>query len=121
MPTLADLPRIIPLMDTLEVLEGDSFQQSCIAQSSPPPLLRWQKDGSLVMDSSVSVSSPTPSMAIIIIPRVSQTHSGTYTCSASNRAGRVDESIVLTVNGTAFVCLFLWNFLYFITLYGLFF
>ncbi|KAK4311637.1 hypothetical protein Pmani_016876 [Petrolisthes manimaculis] len=93
-----DLPRIIPLMDTLEVLEGDSFQQSCIAQSSPPPLLRWQKDGSIVMDSSVSVSSPTPSMAIIIIPRVAKTHSGTYSCLASNQAGRVEESIVLTVN-----------------------
>lgn len=99
---LADLPRIIPLMDALEVLEGDTFQQSCIAQSSPPPLLSWLKDGQIIMDPSVSVSSPTPAMAILVVPQVAQSHSGTYTCAASNQAGRAEESIVLVVNGITF-------------------
>lgn len=103
---LADLPRLIPLMDALEVLEGDTFQQSCIAQSSPPPLLTWLKDGQIITDPSVSVSSPTPSMAILVVPQVAHSHSGTYTCSASNQAGQTEESIVLVVNGTTFL---MWN------------
>lgn len=93
-------------MDTLEVLEGDPFQQSCIAQSSPPPLLTWLKDGHIITDPSVSVSSPTPAMAILVVPQVAQSHSGTYTCSASNQAGQVEESIVLVVNGTT---LLMWS------------
>lgn len=96
---LADLPRIIPLMDVLEILEGDTFQQSCIAQSSPAPLLTWLKDGQIITDPSVSVSSPTPAMAILVVPQVAQSHSGTYTCAASNQAGQAEESIVLVVNG----------------------
>lgn len=103
---LADLPRLIPLMDALKVLEGDTFQQSCIAQSSPPPLLTWLKDGQIITDPSVSVSSPTPSMAILVVPQVAHSHSGTYTCSASNQAGQTEESIVLVVNGTIF---FMWS------------
>lgn len=101
---LADLPRIIPLMDNLQVLEGDTFQQSCIAQSSPPPSLVWLKDGQLIMDPTVSVSSPTPTMAIIVILQVKQAHSGSYTCVASNQAGKVEETIMLRVEGTGTVC-----------------
>lgn len=86
-------------MDALETLEGDTFQQSCIAQSSSTPLLRWLKDGQIIMDQSVSVSSPTPAMAIIIIHQVTRAHSGTYTCMASNQAGKVKESIILSVKG----------------------
>lgn len=89
-------------MDSLELLEGDTFQQSCIAHSSPPPLLQWLKEGQRIMDSSVTVDSSNPIMSTIVIVRVTQAHTGRYTCVASSRAGKAEETIHLTVNGIPF-------------------
>lgn len=110
-------------MDSLELLEGDTFQQSCIAHSSPPPLLQWLKEGQMIMDPSVTVDTPNPAMSTIVIVRVTQAHSGGYTCLASNRAGKAEETIHLTVNGIFCLNTLIYKFLFihfYLFIYSLF-
>ena len=96
-----ELPRILPLVPQITLINGETFSQSCISQSSPAPTLVWLKDGQLITDPGVTTSLPTPSMAIIVIPAVSKTHIGRYKCVASNSAGAVEETIELHVKGIA--------------------
>ena len=84
----------------MEVYESDIFQQSCVAQSNPSPVINWHKDGQqILVDSSITITSPTPSMSIIMIGKVHRSHAGKYTCVASNEAGVVEESVLLKVKG----------------------
>lgn len=98
-----ELPRLFPLNHLLEVYEGESFQQTCIAQTRPPPHLYWYREGhDLRKDLSVAISSPTPSIALIEILKVARFHEGVYFCRAINDAGEVEQSVRLKVKGICF-------------------
>ena len=97
-----ELPKIFPMADLFEVFEGEPFQQSCIlASSKPAPIISWSKDGLPLNPNSPSVviSSPTASMSLLIISEVKRSHSGEYSCLATNQAGTSSRTVLLKVKG----------------------
>lgn len=99
-PMLTELPYILEIPAKSEVFAGYIFQITCVAQSDPPPRITWLKDGSMLTDTSISVSYPSPMMSLLVIPQSQKTHAGEYTCVAENPAGQVTKSSKLNVKGS---------------------
>ncbi|XP_072176576.1 hemicentin-1-like [Diadema setosum] len=92
-----DLPRIPPL--TLEqsqmvVSVNRRAILSCPAEGYPPPEVRWRKDGRLI---SASGRITMTANHELIIDRVQESDSGTYTCVATNSVGSNELNFYLTV------------------------
>lgn len=81
---------------------GDALGLVCqIAKGDEPMVIKWSfrgfDDGHGIQINTKHVSSK---MSILSIMNISASHSGTYTCTAANRAGSVSYSTNVTVNGT---------------------
>lgn len=71
-----------------------------VSRGDLPLRLTWLKDGEFLMPSlGANVSSIDQFTSILSIPSLSHTHSGEYTCVASNQASEVKYSATLQVKG----------------------
>ncbi|XP_075903122.1 hemicentin-1 [Nelusetta ayraudi] len=96
----------------LEILEAPSFAEPgdsiidrvantkvvipCPAEGSPPPKVRWFKNG-------LEIHSDQPDLSVtregsLVINKVSASHSGDFKCVATNEAGSVERKTRLKVN-----------------------
>lgn len=100
-----DPPQIVPFSfgsDTVD--EGVYAQVSCIAQRGDLPMsITWSLKGDIVSsEPGMTTSQIGPRASILSIHSVGYRHSGTYTCTARNEAGKVSYSSELQVNGNCF-------------------
>lgn len=97
-------PVILPFAFDGETNAGDNAQLTCHVSKGDMPLeLVWTFTGadnrSGPLPEPITVNRIGKKIAVLEIPVVTQFHRGTYVCSASNRAARVSQSAVLSVNG----------------------
>lgn len=71
-----------------------------VSRGDPPLQIHWLKDGSrLPPHLPINVSALDPYSSLLSIPSLTASHSGEYTCVASNPAARVRYTSKLQVKG----------------------
>lgn len=93
---------IIPFSYDEIVNVGDALGLFCqISKGDKPIYIKWSFRG---FDDSHGIQINTKSISdkasFLSISNVSDSHSGTYTCTATNNAGFTSYSTNITVNGT---------------------
>ena len=92
----------MPLTFGAEVLDEGSYAQvMCLVTRGDEPLhLSWSLQGEIVSsEPGLTTTSLGTRTSMLTIQSVGYRHSGTYTCTASNKAGSVSKSVELKVNG----------------------
>lgn len=94
-------PVIEPFAFQKDLSDGMRTRLICgVSRGDLPLRLTWLKDGEHLMPSlGANVSSIDQFSSILSIPLLSHTHSGEYTCVASNQASEVKYSATLQVKG----------------------
>ncbi len=85
--------------DTLD--EGEFAQLVCIVSKGDEPLtITWALKGDDVSsEPGLSTTTLGTRTSMLTIQSVGYRHSGTYTCTAKNRAGTASQTAELKVNG----------------------
>ena len=99
---LAEPPVIIPLTLGSDVLnEGQFVQIFCtVTQGDEPLSIKWSLQGDIVSsEPELTTTALGTRTSMLTIQSVGYRHSGTYTCSASNKAGTRSQGVELRVNG----------------------
>lgn len=97
-----DPPVLMPLTFGAEILdEGQFAQVVCIvAKGDEPLVISWSLQGETVSsEPGLSTTSLGTRTSMLTIQSVGYRHSGTYTCTASNKAGSASDTVELKVNG----------------------
>ena len=101
-----DPPRIVPFTFGRDIFdEGEYAQVSCVVSSGDLPLsITWSLQGRGVSvqggsESGIATAPMGPRASFLSIQSVGSQHSGTYTCTARNKAGNSSYSTTLIVNG----------------------
>lgn len=92
----------MPLTFGAEVLnEGQFAQVVCIVTQGDEPLtISWSLHGEIVSsEPGLTTTSLGTRTSMLTIQSVGYRHSGSYTCTASNKAGVGSRSVTLKVNG----------------------
>jgi hypothetical protein len=95
-------PRIMPLNLGADVLdEGQFVQILCtVIQGDEPLSIKWSLQGDTVSsEPELTTAALGTRTSMLTIQSVGYRHSGTYTCSASNKAGTRSQGVELRVNG----------------------
>lgn len=74
--------------NVLSPLPGTTVQLSCEAVARPPPQVTWYKDGGELSRD-----------ALLLLPEVMPSDDGRYDCTARNRAGTINRTYVIKVDG----------------------
>ena len=74
--------------NVLSPLAGKTVELSCKALGRPPPRFTWYKDG-------VQLSTDES----LLLPEVTSSDSGRYDCHVRNRAGSINRTYVVNVDG----------------------
>ena len=87
--------------------EHENFTYTCVVHGKPAPSIAWYKDGVRVLESSIYTleetvgGTSTPKVlkttGNLIMTGITWRQQGEYSCNASNPAGQVDMTAVLTV------------------------
>lgn len=97
------LPQIVPFdFGDDDINSGESISAMCtITKGDLPIKINWfLNDKPVNMFDGIIVNHVTKKMSTLSIESVDASHTGHYTCSASNMAGNVNYTAVLSVNGT---------------------
>lgn len=103
---LAVLPKIMPFTFGEDpVFAGQSIQVTCFVSEGDLPLeIKWEFTSSSSLEDLGIVETPFSKKASVLsIDSLDSRHSGIYYCSAQNRAGKVQSSSRLQVNGNVHV------------------
>ena len=92
-PTIVDLPA--PPTHT----EGDRFELVCTFTGVPAPEIRWAKNGSVFLLGEGRRVINTTGRSQLVINSLAISDAGLYTCSVTNIAGMVAQSVRLEVRG----------------------
>ena len=93
------LPFIVDLPAPMNHTEGDHFVLVCSFIGTPPPMVAWQKDGSVfILGEGRSIINSTE-RSQLEINNLTLSDAGVYTCSVSNVAGMNTRSVRLEVRG----------------------
>jgi len=101
-PFSTEPPKVLPFTFGSSVLSEGAFAQlSCVVTEGDEPLsISWSMHGhDLSSDLGIITASLGPRVSSLMIQSVGHRHVGTYTCIASNAAGKVSYSANLQVNG----------------------
>ncbi|GIY13520.1 hypothetical protein CDAR_68362 [Caerostris darwini] len=80
--------------ENLSAAIGSSSKLQCFAHGYPPPDIAWYKDGSILTnDENIAIKN-----AVLEFSNIDLTHNGTYTCEASNVAGKDTKQFIVNVN-----------------------
>ena len=93
---------VMPLTFGAEILdEGQYAQVVCtVAKGDEPLKISWSLQGEMISsEPRLTTTSLGTRTNMLTIQSVGYRHSGTYTCSASNKAGSASQSVELKVNG----------------------
>lgn len=98
-------PQITPFNigeDTVNA--GDSVSATCSVHKGDLPInISWLHNNvSIGYNDGIVISSAGKKISTMAIDSVDESHSGTYTCLAANRAGKMTYSALLYVNGKNF-------------------
>lgn len=69
------------------------------SQGDRPFNITWSKDGHDINGGDISISDFAPFSSILTIDNVASSHSGNYTCTVRNDAGRAQYTANLSVTG----------------------
>ena len=100
---VTESPEIVPFsFGAQTVNEGNMAQLTCLVTKGDEPLkIHWSMKGDVVSsEPSITTTMLGTRMSVLMISSVGYRHSGTYTCTASNKAGSESVSSQLRVNGT---------------------
>ena len=92
-PTIVDLPA--PDTNT----EGERFELVCSFTGVPPPMIRWEKDGSVFLLGEGRRIINSTGRSALEIERLRVSDAGVYSCSVSNVGGNASRSVRLEVRG----------------------
>ena len=93
-------PTIIHDPEAVNETSGSKASFTCVASSDLPIKFSWQKEGSGTIFSSCSTVDQSGKISTLTLNPVSTTHTGSYTCTASNDAGSVtSNAATLQVTG----------------------
>lgn len=95
------LPHIHPFAFEEEANSGDSVQLTCHASKGDLPLtIRWLHNARPIFSHlGVVTNKIGDRISLLTIPSVNDQHSGDYLCLVENKAGRVNYTARLYVNG----------------------
>lgn len=102
------LPLVPPVIEPFSfqegLAEGARTRTVCgVSRGDSPLILRWLKDGDPLSPSlGANTSSIDPYTSILSIPSLSASHSGSYTCVATNPAAEVKYTASLQVKGIVY-------------------
>lgn len=100
---LAEPPQLTPMsFGEPTFFEGDLAQVTCVLRKGDQPVtFSWMFDGvSLSQADNIHVFDIGGRTSILTLDPVQAHHQGTYSCSATNAAGRAEVEADLNVNGT---------------------
>ena len=100
-------PRIIPFHFEKQIRAGSLVQVICTVSEGDSPIeLQWTMHGEEIRPSSgIFTQRISERTSILSINNVGSEHRGSYTCHASNAAGKGNYSQMLWVNGkSGFIC-----------------
>ncbi|EPY81304.1 hypothetical protein CB1_000743035 [Camelus ferus] len=101
-PAATDPPVIVDVNSSVEAIEGSHVSLLCGADSNPPPLLTWMRDGTVLREAVAESLS-------LELEEVTPAEDGVYACLAENAYGQDNRTVGLsvmyapwkpTVNGT---------------------
>ena len=79
---------------------GSQVTLACVADGTPPPTLKWQREGLTVRpDAHLSVPNQGSTLHI---RSANISHTGRYTCTAANQAGEASRHYNLIVLGEVY-------------------
>ena len=93
------LPFISELPTPMNHTEGDHFVLVCSFIGTPPPVVGWQKDGSMFLLGEGRSIINTTGKSQLEINNLTLSDAGVYACSVSNVAGIDTRSVKLEVRG----------------------
>lgn len=95
------LPRIESFHFPQNLHSGQVVQVSCfVSEGDTPVKLFWSFNGSKLRPSEeVNFYKVGKKGSLLVIDPLTEQHTGNYTCTAQNRAGSVDFTARLSVNG----------------------
>lgn len=96
------LPHIMPFSLEEEVMAGESIQLTChISKGDSPLNIHWNFHGEeLSSHLNIITTRIGERTSLLSISSTLASHSGNYTCTASNRAGATDFTATVHVKGT---------------------
>lgn len=87
-------------LERVEVSEGEPLRLKCAVVGKPDPIITWFKDQQQVHESDkIKLKMTSDNTCILNIPKSDMNDEGTYTCSATNSAGKDTTSVKVTVIG----------------------
>lgn len=100
---LTDVPLLLPLtVSTENVFQGDYVQLTCVVTRGDHPIFfSWYLNGDRIDENSQSASTVNVGRqtSLLMLHSVSSSHAGNYTCKAVNPAGKVAQTVRLSVTG----------------------
>ncbi|KAK0408269.1 hypothetical protein QR680_003864 [Steinernema hermaphroditum] len=84
----------MPLPAARELPENLEVTLVCAVTGTPTPKIEWNKDGKPCANASATFEN---GVCTLLIKGAKRTHSGLYTCTASNTHGEVKSTCVLTI------------------------
>ncbi len=99
--SFAEVPQIVPFSFEEDINEADYVHITCIVKRGDMPLtISWSLKGDIVSsEPSLNTAQVGPRASVLSIHSVGYRHSGTYTCTARNKAGSASYSAELRVKG----------------------
>ena len=93
-----------PSSSIVAVVVGSALTMPCISRGSPPDTFTWRKDsGPIVQSTSITTVTHTDSTAVFridyTINSVTESDTGTYTCTVTNPIGSDSEAITVIAFG----------------------
>ncbi|XP_046388866.1 titin homolog [Ischnura elegans] len=99
---VSTLPWVVRPLRDIRCCDGDAVTLECQVQSTPPPLIRWEKSGKVIpLDTEEVYRSewdPSTGRARLSIAEVYPEDEGEYTCVAFNDLGKAHTSACLLVD-----------------------
>ncbi|XP_071444620.1 titin homolog [Hetaerina americana] len=99
---VSTLPWVVRPLRDIRCCDGDAVTLECQVQSTPPPLIRWEKSGKVLsLDTEEVYRSdwdPASGRARLSIAEVYPEDEGEYTCVAFNDLGKAHTSACLLVD-----------------------
>lgn len=94
-------PVIAPFSPPAKLREGMRSMLGClIVEGDPPIQIDFLKDGRLlVSDGNIKIERSNDFSSTLYITNVTSSHSGNYTCKASNQVASASYSVNMSVNG----------------------
>ena len=93
------LPFIVDLQAPRNHTEGDRFVLVCSFSGTPPPVVGWQKDGSIFLTEEGRTIINSTGRSQLEINSLALSDAGVYTCTVTNVAGTDMRSVRLEVRG----------------------